>query len=209
MLKLSHLEQLAGGEVADEAAVGGQEVVIWQVFEFGPADFLVDVVDDFPGELVNGEELEIDGAAMAVVVADVGDMGADNGGYAEFLVEFSGQGLLGAFAGLDFTAGKLPLRGHGLVGAALPDEDFTAAYDQGRGDEAKGRAVGPGCALGLSLRHSSSVNPSKEKQKASAVGGFGARLSRPFRKERGMDGAPSIYSPATAASMPSAAVGRK
>jgi hypothetical protein len=63
--------------------------------------------------------------------------------------------------------------------------------------------------LGLSLRHSSSVNPSKEKQKASAVGGFGARLSRPFRKDRGMDGAPSIYSPATAASMPSAAVGRK
>ena len=43
-----------------------------------PADLLVDLVVDFSGELVDGKELEVDGAAVAIVVADVGD-GAANG----------------------------------------------------------------------------------------------------------------------------------
>jgi len=107
-------------------------------------------------------------------VADVDDMGANDGCNAEFFVEFAGQCLLGAFAGLDFAAGKFPLGGHGLVGTALADQDFSAAHDKGRGDITKGWAVGPGCVLWLMLRHTSSVNASKEMQKTNGVGRFGA-----------------------------------
>jgi len=102
------LQKLAGGEVADEAAVGGEEVVGGEVFKADPADLLVDLVIDFSGELVDDEELQIDGAAVAIVMADVGDGGADGSLDAKLFRELTGQGLLGALAGFDFAAGKLP-----------------------------------------------------------------------------------------------------
>jgi len=66
------------------------------------------------------------------------------------------------------------LGGHGLVSTALADEDFSAANDEGRGDETKGWTIGPGCALWLRLRHTSSVNASKEMHGVDGIGGFGA-----------------------------------
>jgi len=66
------------------------------------------------------------------------------------------------------------LGGHGLVGTALTNQDFSAADDEGRCDETKGWAVGPGGVLWLSLRHITSVNASKEMQKTIGVGLFGA-----------------------------------
>ena len=43
---------------------------------------------------------------------------------AELFVELAGEGLLGGFAGLDLAAGELPFEAHGLIGAALADEDL-------------------------------------------------------------------------------------
>jgi hypothetical protein len=87
---------------------------------------------------VDGEELDLDGAAVAVGVPDGRDVGADDGCNAEFLAEFAGQSLFGAFAGLDLAAGELPLERHGLIGAALADEDLAirafAAEDERRND---------------------------------------------------------------------------
>src|ERR1035441_6472433 len=94
------LQQLARRQVADQPAVGGQELVIGKVFEADPAHLLIDAALDLAGELMNGKELQIDGAAMAVVVAYAGDAEADGGANAEFFVQFAGQRLLGAFAGL-------------------------------------------------------------------------------------------------------------
>lgn len=134
------LEELSGGKVADQSAVGGQELVGHKVFEPDPAELFKDAVLELAGKLMDSEELEVDSAAMAIIVADAGDKGTDGGLDAEFFVEFADQGLLRAFTGLDFASGKLPLEGHGLVGAALADQDFTAAHNQGRGHEAKGGA---------------------------------------------------------------------
>ena len=67
------LQQLARRQVADQPAVGGQEVVAGKVFELDPAHLVIDAALDLAGELMHGKELQIDGAAMAVVVADAGD----------------------------------------------------------------------------------------------------------------------------------------
>ncbi len=130
------LEQLAFGEVADKAEVGGEEVEGGQGGERSPVHGVEDAVGELAGELSYGEELQVDGAAVAVAVADLGDARADGGGDAELFFEFAGEGLFGGFAGLDLAAGKLPLEAHGLVGAALADEDLGAC----RG------VIGCGCA---------------------------------------------------------------
>jgi len=151
------LEQLAGGEVFDEIAVGGEEVVAGQIFELDPLDLLEDAVFDLAGELFDGEELEIDGAAVAVVVADVGDPGADLSGDTELLIELAGEGLLGTFAGLDLAAGKLPLQGHGLVGAPLADEHLAGPDHQSGCHQTKRRRSGPGLGVWLTVFHTLSV----------------------------------------------------
>jgi hypothetical protein len=56
-------------------------------------------------------------------MADVGNARADFGADAEFFLEFAGKSLFGGFALLNFAARKLPLERHGLVGAALADEN--------------------------------------------------------------------------------------
>jgi hypothetical protein len=125
----SALKQLAGGEVFDEVAVGGEEVVGRQVFELDPLELMEDAVLELATELVHSEELEVDGAAMAIIVADVGDVNADFGGDAEFLVEFAGEGLFGCLTELDFASRKLPLESHGLIGTPLANKDFSTTDD--------------------------------------------------------------------------------
>ncbi len=77
------------------------------------------------GELVNEEELQFDGAAVAVAVAERGDAAADDGVDAELFVELAGERLLGGLAVFDLAAGELPFEAHGLVGLALADEDLV------------------------------------------------------------------------------------
>lgn len=129
--------------------VGGEEVEVGEGVERGPADFVVDAVGELALEAADGEELEIDGAAVAVVVADVGDEGADGGVDAEFFVELAAEGLLGGFSGLDFASGKLPLEAHGLIGAALTDENGVSTQDQ-RGRHIADGLVGVAGGGGLS-----------------------------------------------------------
>jgi hypothetical protein len=77
--------------------------------------------------MVYHEELQVDGGAVAIAMANLSDTAANDGLDAEFLMKFADEGLLGGFAGLDLAAGELPFETHGLVGAALADEDFGAA----------------------------------------------------------------------------------
>ncbi|TCK73979.1 hypothetical protein C7378_1599 [Acidipila rosea] len=83
-------------------------------------------------KVVNGEEPEIDCAALAVGVPGVRHLAPDGSGNAKFFVEFPEQGLFSALTGFDLTPGELPLEGHGLVGTALAYQDLTPAQDQGR-----------------------------------------------------------------------------
>jgi hypothetical protein len=89
---------------------------------------------------VHGKKLQVDCAAVAVVVADVGDTWADYCLDAELFIELSREGLLGAFSGFDFSAWKLPLKGHGLVWTPLADEHFACAQDESGSHKAEGRA---------------------------------------------------------------------
>jgi len=57
---------------------------------------------------MDGKELQIDGAAMAVVVADMRDRGADGRLDNPILIQLAGQCLFGGFASLDLAAGELP-----------------------------------------------------------------------------------------------------
>src|ERR1700729_2927489 len=102
------LEQFACGEVLDKVAVSGEEVVGGQVFKLDPFELMEDAVFEFPTEFMHGEELQVDGTPVTVIVANVGDVAADFGRNAELLVQFTGEGLLRGFAGFDFPAWKLP-----------------------------------------------------------------------------------------------------
>ncbi len=67
---------------------------------------------------------------------------------ADLLMQFADQGRFRPLAGLDLAAGKLPLERHGLIGAALADEDLAigaiAAQDE-RGNDPPQRANGICC----------------------------------------------------------------
>jgi len=135
------LEELSSGEIANEAAIGGEKIVAGQVSEFAPLHIVEDAVGDLAAEFADREELQIDGAAAAIGVAGASDAGAYLGGDAELFVEFAGKGFFGALAGFHFTAGKLPLESHRLVGTALTDEHLAAAQDQGNDDQPHALAV--------------------------------------------------------------------
>lgn len=117
-------EKFAVGEVADEAEVGSEEIVVGECGKGSPAHVVEDLVFEGAVELVDDEKFEADGSAVAVGVANLGDAATDLGVDAEFFVEFTGEGGFRGFAGLDFAAGKLPLETHGLVWLALADKDF-------------------------------------------------------------------------------------
>jgi hypothetical protein len=121
------LKQFAFGQVADEAAVGGEEVEGRQVFEGRPAEIVEDAVFDFAVEGMHREKLQIDCASVAVGVTDAGDPRADFGANAQFFIEFARKGLLGGFSRLDFAAGKLPFERHRLIRSPLADQNFASA----------------------------------------------------------------------------------
>ena len=138
------LKKFAVGEVADEVEVGGEEVVVGETDDRAPKHLLEDgdVVGEFAAIFADAEELDLDGATVAIGVADGGDAVADGGVDAELFREFASECFDGGFAGLDFAAGELPLETHGLVGTALADEEFAVgllvAQDQCGYDAAQG-----------------------------------------------------------------------
>ena len=156
--RVARLKEFAGGEVADQAAVGGEEIVFGELFEFHPLELLEDLVFEFALEGRNSEELKVDRSAMAIVVADVCDARADGGKDAEFFLEFPGERLFRAFAVLDFTAGELPLEGHGLIGPALANQDLSVPNQQACGDETERGTGRARFGDRLRLFHDSSVN---------------------------------------------------
>ena len=52
--------------------------------------------------------------------------------YAQLLLQFAGQRLLGALAGFDLAAGELPLEGMRLVRCALPHQDLAVLLENRR-----------------------------------------------------------------------------
>ncbi len=109
-------------------------------------------------KLADGEELEIDGAAMAIIVADSSDRGTDNRLDTQFFAQFACQCLLCAFARFDFAARKLPFERHHLVATALADEDLALTHNEARSYEAKSGTWRTGWGAALRVFHTISVN---------------------------------------------------
>ena len=128
------LKEFTFRQVADEAAVGGEKVVSGKIFAGYPAEIVEDVIDQLALEGVDGKELEIDGAAIAVGVVNAGDECANFRPDAQLFIEFAREGLFGSFAGLDFAAGEFPFEGHCLLGATLTDENGVSAQDERGGN---------------------------------------------------------------------------
>ena len=82
------------GEVADEVDVCGQEVIFWQAGEGGPEHRVEDAILKLAVKMVNDVELQVDCSAIAVTVADVGDLSADGSIYAKFFIQLTGKCLL-------------------------------------------------------------------------------------------------------------------
>ena len=129
---------------------------------------------------MHGKELQVYGAAMAVVVANSCNARADGGMDAQLFFQLAGQCLFGTFAVLDLAAGKLPQPRHRLIGASLTNQNFAATHDQRRRYKAKCGARAARRGFRLVFFHTFSLSELKE-----------------------------LYSPATAASTPSANSGRK
>src|ERR1035441_8123333 len=163
------LEQLAFGEIADESEVGGEEVVGGQRGQGRPTDFVEDAVIELAGVVADGEELQVNRTAVAIAVAQLGDARPNDGGNAEFFVEFAGERLLGGLAGFDLSAGELPLEAHWLVRPALANQNFGAAaifcrglaQDEGDDDQPHRLAARIAVAVQFSNRifHSCLISP--------------------------------------------------
>ena len=115
----------AVGQLADEIEVGGEEVVVGKRAEGGPTHLVEDAIFELALELLHDEELEVDRGTVAIAMSETSDVTADGGVDAELFVQLAGQGGFRRLACFDLAAGKLPFEAHGLVGAALADEDFT------------------------------------------------------------------------------------
>jgi len=129
------LKQLSGGKIANQSAVGSKKIVAWQIFKAHPFELGKDLVLEFAFKGVDCKKLQIDGAAVAIVMADVCDAPANGGFDSELFVQFPSKGLFRTLASLDLAAGKLPLQGHRLIGASLAYEHFAAANEKARSNE--------------------------------------------------------------------------
>ena len=90
-----------------------------------PTHVLKDAVGERAGKSIHAEEPQFHAAAILVGVNKTRDLLADLGIDAEFFFEFALEGGDRLFAGLDLSAGKLPLQRKRLIFAALADEQLV------------------------------------------------------------------------------------
>jgi len=114
----------AGGQVRDEFAVGGEEIVGGEFAGENPGGLLEGAGRDAWLRELCREEMDLKFFGIRVVVVpDGGNFYGLGQGDAEFFAQFPCQRLLKRFAGADFAAGKFPLEWGRVSTAALADED--------------------------------------------------------------------------------------
>ena len=75
-------------------------------------------------------EVELNRVAAAIRVPDHRNPRADGRRDAQFFFQLPAQRVLEFLIGLDLSAGKFPLEGHGLVSGALADQDLLLPHNQ-------------------------------------------------------------------------------
>jgi len=92
----------------------------------------------YPGgwlALVTGDcvEQQVDAGAVGIVVGVPGDLRTGDSLNSQLFAEFTDEGLLRSFSGLDFAAGELPLEGMAIRFAALAEEHVAGSDDYAGG----------------------------------------------------------------------------
>ena len=121
------LQEPAFSQIPDKPKISREEVVPGQRRERCPLDVVEDAVIQVAVEPVDDEELQVDGASVAVFMTDTSNAAADGGDDAQLLVELPGERLFSSLPSLDLAPGELPFEAHGLIRAALTDKHFGMA----------------------------------------------------------------------------------
>ena len=114
--------------------VSFEKVIRKQIFALGPLHIAEDAVLDFTLMFANNEEAKFHHASVGIFVLDTGQFVADGGVDAEFFFQLAAKGSAGLLALLNFSAGKLPLKRHGLMARALAHEQLVIFHYQSRND---------------------------------------------------------------------------
>ncbi len=132
--------EAAGGQIGDEFAIGGEEIVIGEFFGQNPGDVLVDDGRDIWFGKLSGEEVNFELLwEIRVLVKDFGNFATFGEGDAELFAKLAREGLLEGFIGMNLATGKFPLQSRGIIVAALADEDAAVgAFDDGGYDKHDG-----------------------------------------------------------------------
>ena len=126
----------AGGQLGDERAVGGEEIVIGEFAGEDPGELLENVRGDIGLGVLGGEEMDFEFlGGVGVLVADAGDFDGLGEGDTELFAEFTGERLFERFGGAHFATGKFPFQGRGVAAAALADEDTAVGTFDDGGDD--------------------------------------------------------------------------
>src|ERR1035438_3518564 len=111
---------------ADKLPVAFHEIQAGELALGMPAQVVKDEVLRLAGEVANAKEDELDGVFPGIGEEITGHHLARGARDAEFLLQFAGQRLFRALAGLHFAAGELPLQRMRLLGHALSHQDLVA-----------------------------------------------------------------------------------
>ena len=129
MLTLA-LQQLTRRQIADQSPVRCKKLVLRKVLKLDPLELMEDLVLQFAFKRSHREELQVDGATVTVIMANVRDLWPDGGPDPQLLLQFARESLFWCFALLNLSAGKFPLQCHWLVRAPLADEHQAIASQQ-------------------------------------------------------------------------------
>jgi hypothetical protein len=124
------LKQFACRQVLNEISIGCEEIVPGEIFKLDPADLLVNLVIDLAREFIHCKELQVDGAAVSVVVPYARHRCTNQRCDSELFSKLAGERLLSAFSRFDLATRELPLQSHGLIGATLPNKNFAPTQNE-------------------------------------------------------------------------------
>jgi hypothetical protein len=121
----------ASGQVGDQLAVGGQEIVIGEFLWQCPGDVFVDDGRDVGLGKLCGEKVNLElRGEVGVLMKDFSNFAALGQCDAKFFAQFARQRLLKGFPIVDFATRKFPFERRSVVVTALPDEEASiGAFD--------------------------------------------------------------------------------
>jgi hypothetical protein len=111
--------------------VGFEKIEGRELVAVGPLYVAKYTILDFAPEVANYVEAKLDRAAVLVLMLNARDLFPNFRVDAQFLIQFTPQGIPRLFTRFNLASGKLPLQGHGLVPRTLANQDSALIHNQG------------------------------------------------------------------------------